>query len=503
MNTGSRQSLELLNDMLLSRHELAQILGKNSYGEVWMGDKMLMNPENVITFLNSLAEAHKPLAQTAVNRLASMKQAQSSTTTSSNTINAWDKMFYSRFLTPPSSSSSSSSSSYASSTISQDPHHRHTNANSPISESNNISIQEYCSLGTVLTSVSNLFEQIYGIRLDPSPSQPGETWHPSVRKLLAKKVSTNETIGVIYMDLLARSDGHSRKYETPAHFTVRGSRFLGFDETLADPLMDANVAEEFGVDEEWFWRDLRKKRSGTSSSSFAKGLFQSWANQTTSKPNPTEPDSCLDNRDNLRQNVYTEELDFVHRHNPEWQLPVVVVVTNFVPNVHVPAISGSGNDEVVLLSWGEIETLYHELGHAMHCKFLFIYSRDYSIQLTFTTIPSHALPHLLPTHLRHAYPNGFRRIPQHPHGKIPPNALFPHPTPSLPPSHTPPNRFHINTFPHPHNSSSRPPPPRRNRYAIPNRNGFIGPNLSFAINYPITSVNTLISPPLHSITISF
>jgi intermediate peptidase len=44
-----------------------------------------------------------------------------------------------------------------------------------------------------------------------------------------------------------------------------------------------------------------------------------------------------------------------------FQLPIVVLVTNF-PRSH--------NEEPVLLNISDIDTLFHEMGHAMHCIFL-------------------------------------------------------------------------------------------------------------------------------------
>jgi intermediate peptidase len=46
-----------------------------------------------------------------------------------------------------------------------------------------------------------------------------------------------------------------------------------------------------------------------------------------------------------------------------YQLPVVVLMCDFsVPTDRVPS----------LLSWHEVETLFHEMGHAMHCEVHFI-----------------------------------------------------------------------------------------------------------------------------------
>ena len=43
-----------------------------------------------------------------------------------------------------------------------------------------------------------------------------------------------------------------------------------------------------------------------------------------------------------------------------YQLPVIALVCDFSPNTNRPSF----------LSWNEVETLFHEMGHALHCIFL-------------------------------------------------------------------------------------------------------------------------------------
>jgi intermediate peptidase len=55
-----------------------------------------------------------------------------------------------------------------------------------------------------------------------------------------------------------------------------------------------------------------------------------------------------------------EEGEVVQAKQGLWQKPVVVLTCNF-----------EGEDERGKLHWAEVETLFHEVGHAIHCKFPF------------------------------------------------------------------------------------------------------------------------------------
>lgn len=71
-------------------------------------------------------------------------------------------------------------------------------------------------------------------------------------------------------------------------------------------------------------------------------------------------------------------LDFDKRHRQrlkgvdgEYQLPVVVLLCEFMP----PSASRGASP----LQWYEVQTLFHEMGHAMHCTYMFEYSFTCSV----------------------------------------------------------------------------------------------------------------------------
>jgi intermediate peptidase len=157
-------------------------------------------------------------------------------------------------------------------------------------------LSAYFSLGTVMQGLSRLFERLYGIRLVPHETAPGETWNDDVRRL--DVIDENEGhIAVVYCDLFERPD----KNPNPAHFTLRCSRHITASE-IADHISQGHPL-----------------------SSINDGMASS-----------TTPSGSL------------------------YQLPTIVLICDF----SVP--SPSNATRPVLLSFKETETLFHEMGHALH-----------------------------------------------------------------------------------------------------------------------------------------
>ena len=164
------------------------------------------------------------------------------------------------------------------------------------------------TLGTVFMGLSRLFRNLYGISLRLSDVAPGEVWHPDVRKL---EVVDEETgvIGWIYADLFARRG----KPSGAAHYTVRCSRRVD----------DDNMEE-----------DLK----------------------------------YLKDNEDLELMQMSQTFESAHRcripgKEGVYQRPVVVLVCEFTR----PTISRGPTS----LAWHEVITLFHEMGHAMHCEWIY------------------------------------------------------------------------------------------------------------------------------------
>lgn len=270
------QRVEVLEKMLGERAELADVLGKESWADVVLTDKMAKNPSNVMGFLNSLAIHHRPAAAADVATLQRLKATSLTgnyfpVDTRKNhlpTLHAWDRDFYSE---------------------------RHLMSLSPTSSLPPIT--PYFSTGTCLLGLSRLFSRLYGISFRPSAVSPGEVWHPSVRRLDVMDENDGQ-IGVIYCDLFSRSG----KPPAAAHYTVRCSRRVDDDDMAGD-----------GLSPGW-------------DSAFGAGL------EVTGEG--------------------------VRGREGRYQLPIVVLTTDFgTVDANRPA----------LLGWNDVETLFHEMGHAIHC----------------------------------------------------------------------------------------------------------------------------------------
>lgn len=170
-------------------------------------------------------------------------------------------------------------------------------------------LSAYFSLGTVMQGLSRLFNRLYGVRLVPREAAPGETWNDDVRRL--DVIDDQEGhIAVIYCDLFSRPG----KSPNPAHFTVRCSRRI-YDEELEEGAALAQHSPE---------------------------LFS----------NPYEAAS-----DGL-------SLNHSRRDNGNlYQLPTIALICDFaLPQVGVDTHS----PRPALLTFKEVQTLFHEMGHALH-----------------------------------------------------------------------------------------------------------------------------------------
>ncbi|WVQ85570.1 mitochondrial intermediate peptidase 1 [Cryptococcus sp. DSM 104549] len=261
-----KDRVEVLEAMLRERAELANVLGKETWGDVALSDKMAKTPKNVMGFLNSLAEHHRSAALSDVLALQRLKGLVTGSPTLP-TLNAWDRDHYAE---------------------------QYTGSLAPASLQ---PITPYFSTGTAMSGLSQILSKLYGISFKPVPVSAGEVWHPSVRRLDVVDEQQG-TIGVIYCDLFAREGKPS---SGAAHYTVRCSRRVDDDDAAGDGL-------PVGWDE-----------------GLGKGL--------------------------------EVEGDHLKGREGRYQLPVVVLSTD---------VGTVEEGKPALLGWNDLETIFHEMGHAIH-----------------------------------------------------------------------------------------------------------------------------------------
>ncbi|KAI9328703.1 hypothetical protein BDR26DRAFT_873637 [Obelidium mucronatum] len=219
-NTASEEDVYTLESLLRKRMQLAKVLGKKSYSEMWLADKMAGSSTNVMRFLESVSKGNRALANADAQRLESIKavfnsKANGGSGTIRNpqldSIQAWDESFYKQFLVPPSEEGVT--------LISGD------------------ELRPYFSVGTTMQGINDLLKDLYGIWLEPVTNlNSNEIWHPDVRKVQVMH-ETEGIIGIVYMDLFAREKGvEVDKFEGAAQFTVRCSRRLDdYQEYCGEP----------------------------------------------------------------------------------------------------------------------------------------------------------------------------------------------------------------------------------------------------------------------------
>ncbi|CAK5280288.1 unnamed protein product [Mycena citricolor] len=192
-NSSPVEHIQVLEELLRKRAELAQLVGKPSFAAMTLEDKMAKSPANVGHFIDALLDHTRPAAQSALHALSQRKQTHLRIP-SLPVIQAWDRDFYCppEPPTPP---------------IALPP----------------------LTLGTVFMGLSRLFRHLYGVSLRPVSVQAGETYHADVTKLEVVD-EIKGVIGWIYADLYARRG----KASGAAHYTVRCSRRTDDDDEAGD-----------------------------------------------------------------------------------------------------------------------------------------------------------------------------------------------------------------------------------------------------------------------------
>ncbi|BGP43384.1 Mitochondrial intermediate peptidase [Rhodotorula kratochvilovae] len=275
--------VETLEELLVARGKLARLVGRNSWADVALEDKMAQTPEAVQGFLDALERHNRPRAQKDLQVLRQAKAAHLARTGGgggrgrgdASVIDAWDRDFYTDLSGA-------------------------TQVASPLPD-----VSPFFSVGAVFAGLSRLFTALYGIRFEVEDVRDGEVWAPGVRKL--RVVDEDEgRIGTIYCDLAAREG----KAPGAAHYTVRCSRRVDDDDVDGD---------------------------------FEGG---SWA----------EIDGVRVERGDL-DGLVVDPVEWRGREGKH-QEPVVVLVCAFG--------SSEAAGRPAFLQWHEVETLHHEMGHAIH-----------------------------------------------------------------------------------------------------------------------------------------
>lgn len=166
-NAGRWDNSSIMEDIVKTRHELANLVGFKNYAEYSLKTKMAAKPERVLTFLNDLIEKSKPFAEREIQELTAFAKSLDQL----DHLEAWDLAYYSEKLRE---------NQYA---ISQE------------------ELRQYFPADKVLSGMFTVIGRLFGIKIE---EQTGvDTWHPHV-KFFVIRDAQNNVRGYFYTDLYAR-----------------------------------------------------------------------------------------------------------------------------------------------------------------------------------------------------------------------------------------------------------------------------------------------------------
>ncbi|EIC85730.1 oligopeptidase A [Serratia sp. M24T3] len=166
-NAGKWDNSEVMAEELALRHELAQLLGFDSYADMSLATKMAENPQQVIGFLNDLAKRARPQGEQELAQLRAFAKENYGV----DEMNAWDLPFYAE---------------------KQKQH---------LFSINDEQLRPYFPENRALSGLFEVVKRIYGITA--KERKDVDTWHKDVR-FFDLFDDSGELRGSFYLDLYAR-----------------------------------------------------------------------------------------------------------------------------------------------------------------------------------------------------------------------------------------------------------------------------------------------------------
>ncbi|EAT45254.1 AAEL003461-PA [Aedes aegypti] len=179
---------QLLSELLKSRHELATTCGFKTYAHRALKASTVETPEMVNEFLQTLNEELKPRAERDFALMQKMKNAENRF---ESPLATWDTPYFTSSLKKRCLQASASEFS------------------------------PYFSLGACMEGLNLLMKSLYGISLENTEMEPGESWSHDIYKLAVTHESEG-LLGHIYCDLFERPG----KPNQDCHFTIQGGKVM-------------------------------------------------------------------------------------------------------------------------------------------------------------------------------------------------------------------------------------------------------------------------------------
>jgi len=189
LNIGMPQNIEILNEIIFYRTQIAKILDYSNYAEYILEDNMAMDAETVWDFLNTLKKQIQKKSKADFNEMVQVKQKIIGEET--QIINEWEKYYL---------------------------------ENQILKEKYNIdseSIKEYFELNNVISGLFAITQQLFSIQFNEinNPS----VWHKDVKMYSIIDSVTDSVLGYFYLDLFPRK----MKYMGAAEYSIISGKRIG------------------------------------------------------------------------------------------------------------------------------------------------------------------------------------------------------------------------------------------------------------------------------------
>jgi thimet oligopeptidase len=185
MNRGTGRNLEILDEIVALRKEIADLYGVPSFAHYVTKRRMVENPETVTRFLDEVKNGVTEAELSDLRQLAEVKAEMTGVPAGKATIARWDVVYYRERLREQ---------RYA---VDQE------------------ALRQYLPTLPTLHWMLDVTRRLYGISFTPAAVP---VWHEDVVYYDVDDAATGERIGGIYLDLYPRAD----KYKHAAAWPVRG-----------------------------------------------------------------------------------------------------------------------------------------------------------------------------------------------------------------------------------------------------------------------------------------
>ena len=197
LNIGMPQNIGILNEIIIHRTRIAEILNYSNYAEYILEDNMAIDAETVWEFLNNLNRQAQEKSKADFNEMLQVKQNISGENT--DIINEWEKYYL---------------------------------ENQILKEKYNVDsevVKEYFELNNVINGIFTITQRLFSIQFNEIKN--ASVWHKDVKMYKIIDIVTDKVLGYFYLDLFPRK----RKYTGAAEYSIISGKSIdiGYQKPMA------------------------------------------------------------------------------------------------------------------------------------------------------------------------------------------------------------------------------------------------------------------------------